>query len=165
VVVLGATGSIGTQAIEVVTAHPDRFEVVGLAAGRDGADARRAGRRSRRAAGRGRDPCAAALRAQAPRPRGARRTRAATLASADADLVVNGITGAVGLAADLGGAGGRDPRRAGQQGVLIVGGDLVVAAAERAGGRESHLIPVDSEHSALAQCLRGGRRDEVAGWC
>jgi 1-deoxy-D-xylulose-5-phosphate reductoisomerase len=43
----------------------------------------------------------------------------------------------------------------------MVGGDLVVGAAEAAGGRETHLVPVDSEHSALAQCLRAGRASEV----
>jgi 1-deoxy-D-xylulose-5-phosphate reductoisomerase len=163
VVLLGSTGSIGTQALEVVRAHPGRFEVVGLAAGRDGAglaaqaDAFGVGRV---ALG---DPDAARALADA-RPDlevldGA--AGVAELAGTDADLVVNGMTGAVGLEPTLAALHAGTPVALANKESLIVGGDLVVAAAEAAGGRESHLIPVDSEHSALAQCLRGGRRDEV----
>jgi 1-deoxy-D-xylulose-5-phosphate reductoisomerase len=164
IVLLGSTGSIGTQTIDVVRALPDRFELVGLAAGSD----------------------VAALRAQvdalgvrtvaladADAARTLRDDRpdlevldgeagVAALATADADLVVNGITGAIGLAPTLAALGAGTPVALANKESLIVGGELVVAAAERAGGRERTLIPVDSEHSALAQCLRGGRRDEVA---
>jgi 1-deoxy-D-xylulose-5-phosphate reductoisomerase len=86
----------------------------------------------------------------------------ATLATVDADLVLNGITGAVGLEPTLAALRAGTPVALANKESLIIGGEVVVAAAEAAGGRESHLIPVDSEHSALAQCLRGGRRDEVA---
>jgi 1-deoxy-D-xylulose-5-phosphate reductoisomerase len=164
VVLLGSTGSIGTQALDVVRAHPDRFEVVGLAAGRDGATlaAQADEFRVRRVALA--DPVAARDLAAA-RPDlavldGDR--AAATLAAVDADLVVNAVTGAVGLEPTLAALDAGTPVALANKESLIVGGDLVVAAAERAGGRESHLLPVDSEHSALAQCLRGGRRDEVA---
>ncbi len=164
VVLLGATGSIGTQALEVVAAHPDRFEVVGLAAGRD------ADTLARQAAAHGvprvalaDQDAAARLRAHAPHLEvldgpGA----AARLAAVDADLVVNGITGSIGLAPTLAALDARTPVALANKESLIVGGELVVAAAERAGGRASHLIPVDSEHSALAQCLRAGRDTEVA---
>jgi len=164
VVVLGSTGSIGTQALDVVRAHPDRFRVVGLAAGRDDA----------------------ALRAQAvefdvadlalaDRDAAARlrtgledaRVRdgadgVAELAGIDADLVVNGITGAAGMRSTLTALQAGTPVALANKESLIVGGDLVVAAAEAAGGRDRMLIPVDSEHSALAQCLRGGQSREVA---
>jgi 1-deoxy-D-xylulose-5-phosphate reductoisomerase len=164
VIVLGATGSIGTQAIEVVTAHPDRFELVGLAAGRDvdalGAQAAALGVRRVAVADRA---AAARLRAHAPHLEVLDGPGAATiLASGDAEVVLNGITGAVGLAPTLAALRAGTPVALANKESLIVGGGLVVAAAERAGGRASHLLPVDSEHSALAQCLRAGRDVEVA---
>ena len=163
-ILLGSTGSIGTQVLDVVRTHPDRFEVVGLAAGRD-------------RIGLVRQADALGVTRVALADRSAARALAAdrpdlevldghegvvALAAADADLVVNGITGAVGLEPTLAALGAATPVALANKESLIIGGDLVVAAAEAAGGRESHLIPVDSEHSALAQCLRGGRRSEVA---
>ena len=163
-ILLGATGSIGTQAIEVITAHPERFEVVGLAAGRDvdtlGAQAAAFGVRRVAVADRA---AADRLRAHAPHLEVLDGPDAATiLASADAEVVLNGITGAVGLAPTLAALEAGTPVALANKESLIVGGGLVVAAAERAGGRASHLLPVDSEHSALAQCLRAGRDTEVA---
>ena len=165
IVVLGSTGSIGTQALDVVRAHPDRFTVVGLAAGSDvatiAAQAREFGV-SDVALG---DPDAAtALRDALPEAK----VRdglvgVSELASLpDVDLVLNGITGARGLGPTLAALEGGHPVALANKESLIVGGDLVVAAAERAGGRETMLVPVDSEHSAIAQCLRAGRREEVA---
>jgi len=163
VVLLGSTGSIGTQALDVVRAHPDRFEVVALAAGRDSAGLRdqldEFAVRSVAIA----DPVGAtALRADRPDLEVVDGPRAASeVAGRDADLVVNGITGAVGLEPTLAALRAGTPVALANKESLIVGGDLVIAAAELAGGRETYLIPVDSEHSALAQCLRGGRRAEV----
>jgi 1-deoxy-D-xylulose-5-phosphate reductoisomerase len=164
VVLLGATGSIGTQAIEVVRAHPEAFEVVGLAAGRDvdtlAEQARTLG--VRRVAVGDRD-AAARLRSHTADLEVIDGPEAATtLAASDADIVLNGITGAVGLAPTLAALAAGTPVALANKESLIVGGELVVAAAEAAGGRASHLLPVDSEHSALAQCLRSGRRSEVA---
>ena len=163
VVLLGASGSIGTQALEVVRAHPDRFEVIGLAAGSDHATVTAQAREfGVPTVAMGDAAAAASVRDAAPGidvldgPGGVEE-----LARMDADLVLNGITGAVGLAPTLAALQRGTPVALANKESLIVGGDLVVAAAEAAGGRESHLIPVDSEHSALAQCLRGGRRDEV----
>ena len=163
VVLLGSTGSIGTQALDVVRAHPDRFEVVALAAGRDSSGLREQldefAVRSVAVA----DPVgAAALRADRPDLEVVDGPRAASeVAGRDTDLVVNGITGAVGLEPTLAALRAGTPVALANKESLIVGGDLVIAAAELAGGRETYLIPVDSEHSALAQCLRGGRRAEV----
>jgi 1-deoxy-D-xylulose-5-phosphate reductoisomerase len=163
VTLLGSTGSIGTQALDVVDAHPDRFEVTGLAAGRDAttlaaqADAHGVRRVALADAG-----AAASLRTQRPDLEVLDgQAGVVELAGGDADLVVNGITGAVGLEPTLAALAAGTPVALANKESLIVGGDLVVAAAERAGGRESHLIPVDSEHSALAQCLRGGARSEL----
>jgi 1-deoxy-D-xylulose-5-phosphate reductoisomerase len=164
IVILGSTGSVGTQALEVVAAHPDRFEVVGLAAGSDH-------ELLAQQAARFRVPRVALANGD-----GARALRdmslgcaildgpdaATELATVDADLVLNGITGARGLRPTLAALGEGTPVALANKESLIVGGDLVVAAAEAAGGRATHLVPVDSEHSALAQCLRGGTREEVA---
>lgn len=164
VVLLGSTGSIGTQALEVVRAHPDRFEVVALGAGSDAA--RLAAQAEELGVHRVALADADAARAVRERLGGgevlAGADGLAELATVDADLVVNAITGAAGLAPTLAALASGTPVALANKESLIVGGDLVVAAAEKAGGRESHLVPVDSEHSALAQCLRGGRRDEVA---
>lgn len=164
VVLLGSTGSIGTQALDVVRAHPDRFEVVGLAAGSDHHTL------AAQAAELGVDDLALADATAATALREARpgaRVRdgadgIAELAGMDADLVVNGITGAAGLPSTLAALDADTVVALANKESLIVGGDLVVAAAERQGGRDTMLVPVDSEHSALAQCLRGGRHDEVA---
>ncbi len=164
VVLLGASGSIGTQALEVVRAHPDRFRVVGLAAGRDvGAVATQAREFGVSTVALADREAASRLRVEQPHLTVLDGPQAATeLATLPADLIVNGITGAVGLAPTLAALEAGTPVALANKESLIVGGALVVAAAERAGGRASHLIPVDSEHSALAQCLRSGGAGEVA---
>ncbi len=135
VAVLGSTGSIGTQALDLVRANPDRFRVVALTAGGSQRGAvRRAGRRvrARRSAGSGPTP-------RPRRPRGRR------------DVVLNGITGAVGLGATLAALDAGNTLALANKESLIMGGPLVL---ERA--KPGQIVPVDSEHSALAQCLRGG---------
>jgi 1-deoxy-D-xylulose-5-phosphate reductoisomerase len=163
IVLLGSTGSIGTQALDVVRAHPERFEVVALAAGRDAdtllGQAREFGVRHL-----GLVEVEAARRVREALPDADVRDgdgAAGELAAIDADVVLNGITGARGLGPTLAALAAGTPVALANKESLIVGGDLVVAAAERAGDRERYLLPVDSEHSALAQCLRGGRRTEV----
>ena len=165
VVVLGSTGSVGTQALEVVAAHPDHFEVVGLAAGGNAElvveQARRFGvAHVALASPAAADLARTALAGEADvldGPGGV----VALAAHDDADLVLNGITGARGLGPTLAALDAETPVALANKESLVVGGDLVVEAAEKAGGREEMLVPVDSEHSALAQCLRGGRRSEV----
>ena len=139
VIVLGSTGSIGTQALDVIAAHPDRFELVGLAAGRDraGLDAQAAATGVTRTA-LGIDAAVALVR------------------EVEADVVLNGITGSVGLAATLAVLETDALLALANKESLIVGGDLVRAAA-----RPGQLVPVDSEHSAIAQALRAGRDREV----
>jgi 1-deoxy-D-xylulose-5-phosphate reductoisomerase len=164
VVVLGSTGSIGTQTLEVLRAHADRFQIVGLSAGSDGhklagqADAfgvTRVALGDREAA-----RSLAVARPDLEMLDGPEGVTA--LAGSDADLCLNGITGAIGLQPTLAALAAGTAVALANKESLIVGGDLVVAAAEKAGGKDTHLLPVDSEHSALLQCLRGGRRDEVA---
>jgi 1-deoxy-D-xylulose-5-phosphate reductoisomerase len=167
VVVLGSTGSIGTQAIEVARAAPDRFHVTAIAAG--GADpaalAEQAAQLRVAAVGIGRADRAAELAERldaiwpgdAPRPEVVAGPEATTrLAGFDADVILNGVAGAQGLRATLAALdAGRTVALANKES-LIAGAPLVLARA-----KPGQIVPVDSEHSALAQCLRAGRPDEV----
>ncbi|WP_372593164.1 1-deoxy-D-xylulose-5-phosphate reductoisomerase [Actinotalea sp.] len=172
VTLLGSTGSIGTQALDVVRAHPDRFTVTGLAAG--GADpVAIAGQVLETGAGavalarpEAAAPVAEAIEAGA---RAAGRAvpdveiltgaqAATTLASRGSDVVLNGITGSVGLGPTLAALGAGSTLALANKESLVVGGDLV----RRAQVRDDQIVPVDSEHSAIAQCLRSGTRPEVA---
>jgi len=160
VVVLGSTGSIGTQALEVVAAHPDRFTVAGLAAGgRDTDLLVRQVREHRvpRLAVASHDT-AAELRERLPGVEVLAGPDAATelTATAGADTVLNGITGSVGLGPTLAALASGATLALANKESLVAGGSLVTGAAA-----PGQIVPVDSEHSALAQCLRGGRTDEV----
>jgi 1-deoxy-D-xylulose-5-phosphate reductoisomerase len=161
VVLLGSTGSIGEQALDVIRANPGRFRVVALAARRSAAKLAAQARELRPAAvGLVDQAEAAGLAGQLPP--GCRLVvgseAVADLAGADgADVVLNGITGSVGLAPTLRALeAGRRLALANKES-LIVGGELVTALA-----RPGQIVPVDSEHSGLAQCLRAGRPGEVA---
>jgi 1-deoxy-D-xylulose-5-phosphate reductoisomerase len=173
VVVLGSTGSIGTQALEVVAAHPDRFEVVGLAAG--GAHPRLLAEQAiafdvpvvavaRASAA---EDVQLALYAEAQRrgyahgdhriPRLVAGPDAATeLARTPCDVVLNGMTGAVGLLPTLAALETGTTLALANKESLIIGGSLVIDAAA-----PGQLVPVDSEHSALAQAMRGESPDDV----
>lgn len=164
VVILGSTGSIGTQALDVVRRNPDAFRVVGLAAGGgdlDLLDAQLREFRPRAAAIA--DPDAAAelerLWAAGGRPverLGAGPDAVEALAAEPCAVVLNGITGAAGLRPTLAALrAGRTLALANKES-LVIGGRLVTAAA-----RPGQLVAVDSEHSAFAQALRAGARGEV----
>ena len=139
VIILGSTGSIGTQALEVIEANPDRFQVVGLAAGQNGA----------------------LLAEQAAKfgvKHAVQGAEAATklVEDLDAEVVINGITGSIGLAPTLATLKSGKTLALANKESLIVGGRLVTDAAA-----PGQIVPVDSEHSALAQCLLGGTAQEV----
>jgi 1-deoxy-D-xylulose-5-phosphate reductoisomerase len=173
VVILGSTGSIGTQAIDVVRRNPDRFRVVGLAAGGGQVDllARQAVELGVDVVGVARASVVQDLQLAlyaAAQKRGydkgeskvpkiiAGPDAAVEIARWPCDLVLNGMTGSVGLAPTLAALdAGRTLALANKES-LIAGGPLVKAKA-----KPGQLVPVDSEHSALAQCLRGGRHSEV----
>jgi 1-deoxy-D-xylulose-5-phosphate reductoisomerase len=178
VVLLGATGSIGTQAIDVVRAHPDRFQVVGLAGGGGRVDllAAQALELGVEVVAVARATAAQDLQlafyaaAQAAGYRAGEFRIPKILAGPDAAselaawpcsdpaaVVLNGMTGSVGLGPTLAALeAGRTLALANKES-LVAGGSLVQAALQR----PDQLVPVDSEHSALAQCLRGGRAQEV----
>jgi 1-deoxy-D-xylulose-5-phosphate reductoisomerase len=161
VAVLGSTGSVGVQALEVIAAEPRRFRVVALAARRSAARLAAQARELRPATvGLVEADEAATLAAELPA--GCRLAvgpeAVAELAAADgAEVVLNAITGSVGLAPTLRALqAGRRLALANKES-LIVGGELVATQA-----RPGQIVPVDSEHSGLAQCLRAGRPEEVA---
>jgi 1-deoxy-D-xylulose-5-phosphate reductoisomerase len=170
VVVLGSTGSIGTQAADIVRRNPDRFRIAGLAAGGGQPDllasqALEFGAEVVAVASEARvDELRRALQS-APVAPGRARPLPKILAGPDAiaevaawpcDVVLNGVTGAVGLAATLAAIDAGRVLALANKESLIMGGPLVAGRAA-----PGQIVPVDSEHSALAQCLRGGRAAEV----
>ncbi|MFC8410588.1 1-deoxy-D-xylulose-5-phosphate reductoisomerase [Arthrobacter sp. NPDC057259] len=169
IVLLGSTGSIGTQALDVVDGAPDRFEIVALSAGGGNLEllARQAVHTRARAVGiaagdpaglqRLIDDAARAAGVTGYRPEILAGPDAATrIAEIPADVVLNGITGSIGLAPTLAALKSGATLALANKESLIVGGALVKAAA-----REGQIVPVDSEHSAIAQCLRSGTAAEV----
>jgi 1-deoxy-D-xylulose-5-phosphate reductoisomerase len=177
VVVLGSTGSIGTQALDVVERSAGRFRVVALAA--QGSTPESVGLLADQALRHGVEAVAVtrstvarslqdALYASATAhgweaggavlPRVLVGPAAATeLAAWPADVVLNAMPGAAGLPPTLAALDAGRVLALANKESLIVGGPLV-----RARAAAGQIVPVDSEHSALAQCLRGGRADEVA---
>ncbi len=139
VIILGSTGSIGTQALEVIAANPDRFEVVGLAAGQN-------------------TDLLEQQKSAFKVTNAVQGAEAATklVEDTDADVVINGITGSIGLAPTLATLSTGKTLALANKESLIVGGRLVTQAA-----KPGQIVPVDSEHSALAQCLLGGTQQEV----
>ncbi|MFI6645573.1 1-deoxy-D-xylulose-5-phosphate reductoisomerase [Streptomyces sp. NPDC050504] len=167
VVVLGSTGSVGTQAIDLVLRNPDRFRVTALSAagGRVGLLAEQAHRLRVRTVAVAREECVPALRealsaqygAGEPVPEILAGPGAATdVAASDCHTVLNGITGSIGLAPTLAALkAGRTLALANKES-LIVGGPLVKELAA-----PGQIIPVDSEHAALFQALAAGSRADV----
>jgi 1-deoxy-D-xylulose-5-phosphate reductoisomerase len=139
VVVLGSTGSIGTQALQVVRANPDLFRVVALTAG-----------------GSSPDLFQQQCDEFAPAFSGLGEEASCEAAAMPCDVVLNGVTGAVGLWPTLAALDAGNTLALANKESLIIGGPVVTARA-----KPGQIVPVDSEHSALAQCLRAGRAEEV----
>jgi 1-deoxy-D-xylulose-5-phosphate reductoisomerase len=173
VVILGSTGSVGTQALDVIRAHPELFRVVGLAAGGGKPELLAAQCAEFEvpvvgvARGTTAEDLQLALYAGAQRTGyavgGARLPKllvgasaAEQIAALPCDVVLNAITGAIGLRSTLAALAAGATLALANKESLIMGGELVTDVAE-----PGQIIPVDSEHSALAQCLRGGRNKEV----
>ena len=168
VILLGSTGSIGTQAVDVIRRNPDRFEVLGLSAGGNlGLVARQAVelRAPVVAAAEATDEQLARAIASAADQAGSAaydpelitgREASTALAGRPADVVLNGITGAIALGPTLAALRAGTTLALANKESLIIGGPLVKALAA-----PGQLVPVDSEHSAIAQCLRSGSAGEV----
>ena len=156
VLILGSTGSIGTQALEVIADNPDRFEIVGLAAGGGNPDllARQRAETS-------------VINIAVADPAAAEKVGEVTYSGPDAvtrlvqnteaDVVLNALVGALGLEPTLAALASGARLALANKESLVAGGPLVLRAAQ-----PGQIVPVDSEHSALAQCLRSGSADEVA---
>lgn len=173
VTVLGSTGSIGTQALDIVARNPGRFRVTGLAAGGSKPELL-----ARQALDHAVDTIAVdrstasgdlllALYAEAQQrgwskgefelPAILTGPGAATeLAAKPADVVLNGLAGAVGLRPTLAALDAGSTLALANKESLIIGGPIVAGRA-----KPGQIVPVDSEHNALAQCLRSGQADEV----
>jgi 1-deoxy-D-xylulose-5-phosphate reductoisomerase len=165
ITILGSTGSIGTQALDVVRRNPDRFRVVGLSA---------AGLNQELLAGQIREflpPAVAIAGEEAAReiqaalgqvrgvefligPDAAERLASET----DADLVLNALVGSAGLSPTLAALQAGKTVALANKESLVVGGELVMDLVK---GEPERLLPVDSEHAALAMALRGERREDL----
>jgi 1-deoxy-D-xylulose-5-phosphate reductoisomerase len=164
VVILGSTGSIGTQALDVVRRNADRFEVVGLAAAQS----------HELLVGQIREFLPPVVAVSDERAADDLRVALSGLRGvevwagvdaperlardSDADMVLNAMVGAVGLGPTLAALQSGKMLALANKESLIVGGELVMDLVK---GEPDRLVPVDSEHSALAQCLRGERREDL----
>ena len=157
VVVLGSTGSIGEQTLEMVRANPEKFRVVGLAAGSTSLDRLIAQAREFNVAIVGTTATNLSNRDVAHGVEIIDGISAAKqIASLPCDVVVNGISGSIGLGPTLAALEVGNTVALANKESLVAGGDLVVAH-----GRD-RLIPVDSEHSALFQAMKSGKLSEVS---
>jgi 1-deoxy-D-xylulose-5-phosphate reductoisomerase len=153
--ILGSTGSVGRQALDVVRAHPDLFDIVGLCANTDADTLRRQAAEF--------EPELVALESpDVPLADGfgcellAGPGASEHLAREPVDVVLNGIVGFAGLAATVGALEAGNRLALANKESLVAGGEWVMSLAGSNG-----IIPVDSEHSAIFQCLEG--RGEVSG--
>ncbi|HXV14040.1 MAG TPA: 1-deoxy-D-xylulose-5-phosphate reductoisomerase [Candidatus Krumholzibacteria bacterium] len=163
IVVLGSTGSVGRNVLDVVRRHPEQFRVVGLAAHRnvdvlraqcaDHPDARFVVTDAAAAAEMANDPARRAGLAGVGEP-----ALLDLVRGSGADLVVNALVGFVGLAPTLAALEAGIPVAIANKESIVAGGELLLRAA-RASGVE--LVPIDSEHVAIAQCLAGAARADV----
>jgi 1-deoxy-D-xylulose-5-phosphate reductoisomerase len=153
--ILGSTGSIGRQALDVVSRYPERFEIVGLSAGNDARALALQAAEFR--------PEYVALESSEAGPLEdlasevfAGPGSAEQLSRAPSDVVLNGIVGFAGLAATVGALQEGNRVALANKESLVAGGEWVMDLAAR-----NRIIPVDSEHSAIFQCLEGRRGEEI----
>ncbi|MEY2393711.1 MAG: 1-deoxy-D-xylulose-5-phosphate reductoisomerase [Acidobacteriaceae bacterium] len=166
IAILGSTGSIGRSTLSVAESFPDRFEIVALAAGRNLDTAFEQGRRWQpRMISMAAEPDADVLRSRLKQAglgkievvHGAAGTvKVASLP--EADFVVSAIVGVAGLEATYEAVKAGKTVGVANKECLVAAGELITAEARRQG---KPLLPIDSEHNAVHQCLRGGRMEEV----
>ena len=152
IVILGSTGSIGVQALEIVAAHPNKFRVVGLSAGRKNPAL------LMEQAKKFNVPIVGSM-APAPQTDGVKvidgGNSSVEIAALPCDIVLNGITGSIGLGPTLSALAVGNKVALANKESLVAGGDLVMKY-----GRDK-LIPVDSEHSAIFQAMLAGKESDV----
>lgn len=157
VVILGSTGSIGIQALEVISENPDKFRVVGLASGSNNIERLIEQAKKFQVPVLGTTGDGNAIRAALPKSTvidGANSSR--EVAALQADIVLNGISGSIGLGPTLSALESGNKVALSNKESLVAGGELVLKY-----GREK-IVPVDSEHSAIFQAMQAGRAAEVA---
>ncbi|MDK8625275.1 1-deoxy-D-xylulose-5-phosphate reductoisomerase [Corynebacterium appendicis] len=159
VLILGSTGSIGMQALEVIDAAPGQFEVVGIAAGGSDpqaviAQAERWGLKGDQVGVAKRSAADVVAEALGEPVRAGEHAAEELVRDIDADVVLNALVGSLGLASTLATLDRGAVLALANKESLVAGGDLVTA-------KGGEIVPVDSEHSAMAQCLRAGRADDV----
>lgn len=159
IALIGSTGSIGTQTLDVVDWFPERLEVVALTARSDADGLRDQVERYRpRFAALSDPPPGASLETSAGTIHGGARALVDAATLSDADLVIVAVVGTAGLAPALAALrAGKNVALATKE-ALVVGGHLMTAAARESGAT---ILPIDSEHSAIWQCLRGSGPHEV----
>ena len=152
VVVLGSTGSIGVQALEIVAAHPNKFRLVGLSGGRKNPQLLMAQAKKFNV------PIVGSM-APAPATAGVQvidgDNSSIEIAALPCDIVLNGITGSIGLGPTLSALGVGNKVALANKESLVAGGDLVMKFGA------DKIIPVDSEHSAIFQALLAGKASDV----
>jgi len=157
-VILGSTGSIGQQTLDVVRALPERFQVLGLAAGRNVALLHEQVREFRPRLVWSEDELARSTLERATRPMARWTPLEDQAAHPDADLVVVGTVGRTGLTPTLAALRAGKAVAIANKEVLVMAGAVVGKAAKQGRGA---LLPVDSEHSAIWQCLWGEDRSAI----
>ena len=152
IVILGSTGSIGVQALEIVAANPNKFRIVGLSAGRKNPAL------LMEQAKKFNVPIVGSM-APAPQTDGVKvidgDNSSVEIASLPCDIVLNGITGSIGLGPTLSALAVGNKVALANKESLVAGGELVMKY-----GRDK-LIPVDSEHSAIFQAMLAGKESDV----
>lgn len=157
-VILGSTGSIGLQALEIVDANPELFEVLAITAAGTNPDAVIAQAKRYSVSTVGVVKNAGAIRDALPGVTVIDGPGASTeIAAMNCDVVLNAITGSIGLAPTLAAIKAGNQLALANKESLVAGGDLVMPLV-----KEHQILPVDSEHSAIWQCLQGNKKDDVA---
>ncbi|MEY4469389.1 MAG: hypothetical protein RLZZ87_713, partial [Actinomycetota bacterium] len=157
-VILGSTGSIGVQALEIVDAHPDLFEVVAITAAGSNPDVLIAQAKKFKVKTVGVIKNADAIKAALPGVTVIDGQGASTeVASIKCDVVLNAITGSIGLGPTLAAIKAGNQLALANKESLVAGGELVMPLAQ-----ENQILPVDSEHSAIWQCLQGNKASDIS---
>ena len=158
VVILGSTGSIGTQGLEIIAANPEKFRVIAISsAGTNPALVIEQAKRFN-VAFVGVVNNADLIRAGLPGIKVIDGALASTqIASIECDVVLNAITGSIGLGPTLAALDAGNTLALANKESLVAGGELVMSKA-----RKHQIIPVDSEHSAIWQCALAGKSDEIS---
>jgi 1-deoxy-D-xylulose-5-phosphate reductoisomerase len=158
VVILGSTGSIGVQALEIIAANPDQFRVVGLTAAGNNVDLLISQAVKFKVSVIGVMHNAGQIRDALPGVQVIDGPNASTeVAAITCDVVLNAITGSIGLAPTLAALKVGNTLALANKESLVAGGEMVMALA-----KPGQLLPVDSEHSALWQALKSGAKNEVS---